>query len=173
MQALNVITSRVIIDKKSPYIKSLIINKGVNSKIKKGMTVLAKSNFVGRIVETNFFSSRILLVTDLNSKIPVTVEPNGYQAILSGRGDKLPVLDFLPTNHELKNGNLVYTSGKDGVLLPGIPIGEVKLSNEMVEVKLLTDINQILYVDVILNKNVTDVETDWCLLILKILKIFC
>ena len=160
MQELNVITSRVIIDKKSPYIKSLIINKGVNSKIKKGMPVLAKSNFVGRIVETNFFSSRILLVTDLNSKIPVTVEPNGYQAILSGRGDKLPVLDFLPTNHELKNGNLVYTSGKDGVLLPGIPIGEVKLSNEMVEVKLLTDINQILYVDVILNKNVIDEETD-------------
>ena len=99
-------------------------------------------------------------MTDLNSKIPVTVEPNGYQAILSGRGDKLPVLDFLPTNHELKNGNLVYTSGKDGVLLPGIPIGEVKLSNEMVEVKLLTDINQILYADVILNKNVIDEETD-------------
>ena len=65
MEEVNAITSRVIIDKKSPYIKSLIINKGVNSKIRKGMPVLAKSNFVGRIVETNFFSSRILLVTDL------------------------------------------------------------------------------------------------------------
>ena len=57
-------------------------------------------------------------------------------------------------------GNILVSIGKDGVLLPGIPIGEVKLSNEMVEVKLLTDINQILYVDVILNKNVTDEETD-------------
>ena len=160
MEEVNSITSKVIIDKKSPYIKSLIINKGVNSKIRKGMPVLAKSNFVGRIVETNFFSSRILLVTDLNSKIPVTIEPKGYQAILSGGGEKLPVLDFLPTDHELENGNLVYTSGKDGVLFPGMAIGKVKLNDQTVEVELLTDINQISYVDVMLDKNVIEEDME-------------
>ena len=63
-------------------------------------------------------------------------------------------------SHELENGNLVYTSGKDGVLLPGIPIGKVKLNDQSVEVELLTDINQILYVDVILDKNVIEEDME-------------
>ena len=67
-----------MLDKQSPYLNSFVINVGSNKKIKNGMAVLDGKNFIGRIVDVNFFSSRVLLVTDLNSKIPVIiVEPSG------------------------------------------------------------------------------------------------
>ena len=144
----NLVTARVILDKESPYLNSFIISSGSNKKIKNSMPVLDGKNFIGRIVDVNFFSSRILLVTDLNSKIPVIIEPEGYNAILSGRGDKKPILDYLPKNHKLKSGNKVYTSGKEGIFKPGIPIGEVLLGNSTSLVNLSSEINQIVFVNI-------------------------
>ena len=102
--------------------KSIIINKGSNSGIKMGMPVLSKGNLVGRIVEVNYLSSRILLLNDLNSRIPVVISPTGDQAILTGAGREKPVLDYLPENFKFNEESLVYTSGKDGVLFTGIPM---------------------------------------------------
>ena len=82
----NLVSARVILDKQSPYLNSFIINSGSDRKIKNSMAVLDGKNFIGRIVDVNFFSSRVLLVTDLNSKIPVSIEPSGHQAILCGHG---------------------------------------------------------------------------------------
>ncbi len=144
----NLVTARVILDKKSPYLNSFIIGSGGNKKIKNSMSALDGLNFIGRIVNVNFFSSRILLITDLNSKIPVVIEPEGYNAILSGRGDNRPALDYLPKNHTLKSGNKVYTSGKEGIFKPGMPIGEVILSNSTPLVNLASDINQITFVNI-------------------------
>jgi len=112
------------------------------------MAVLDGKNFVGRIVDVNFFSSRVLLVTDLNSKIPVSIEPSGHQAILSGRGTKEPTLEYLPKNHAVQSGNKVYTSGKEGIFAPGIPIGEVRMSNEKNSVSLFSDISQIVFINI-------------------------
>ena len=67
----NFVSARVILDKQSPYLNSFIINSGSNKEIKNSMAVLDGKNFIGRIVDVNFFSSRVLLVTDLNSKISV------------------------------------------------------------------------------------------------------
>ena len=142
--------AKVIIDKNSPFLKSVIINKGSREKIKKGMAVLSGNNFIGRIVEVNFFSSRVLLITDLNSKIPVVIEPQGYQAILSGKTSGDPVLDYLPKTHSIVMGSAVYTSGKDGIFSPGIPIGETKLSKEKILVSLYSDIHQLSFVNVVM-----------------------
>jgi len=144
----NLVSSRVMIDKQSPYLKSFIIKSGSNKKIKKGMAVLHGKNFIGKIVDVNFFSSRILLVTDLNSKIPVVVEPTGYNAILSGTGKSDPVLDFLPENHNAEPGNKIYTSGKEGIFLPGIPVGQIQTINEKVFVSLFSDLSQIMFVNI-------------------------
>ena len=144
----NFVSARVMLDKQSPYLNSFIINSGSNKEIKNGMAVLDRKNFVGRIVDVNFFSSRVLLVTDLNSKIPVLIEPSGYHAILSGRGKDEPTLEYLPQNHEVQSGNKVYTSGKEGIFTPGIPIGEVKKSTEKFFVSLFSDISQIMFVNV-------------------------
>ena len=144
----NLVSARVMIDKQSPYLNSFIINSGSNKEIKNGMAVLDGKNFVGRIVDVNFFSSRVLLVTDLNSKIPVSIEPSGHQAILSGRGTKEPTLEYLPKNHKVQSGNKVYTSGKEGIFAPGIPIGEVRMSNGKNSVSLFSDISQIVFINI-------------------------
>ena len=144
----NLVSARVMLDKQSPYLNSFIINSGSNKEIKNGMAVLDGKNFVGRIVDVNFFSSRVLLVTDLNSKIPVSIEPSGHQAILSGRGTKEPTLEYLPKNHTVQSGNKVYTSGKEGIFSPGIPIGEVRMSNEKNSVSLFSDISQIVFINI-------------------------
>ena len=144
----NLVSSRVILDKQSPYLNSFIINSGSNREIKNGMAVLDGKNFVGRIVDVNFFSSRVLLVTDLNSKIPVIVEPSGYHAILSGHGKSEPTLEYLPKNHKVQLGNKVYTSGKEGIFAPGIPIGEVNFRNGKIVVLLFSELNQIIFVNV-------------------------
>ena len=80
------IIAKVLIDKQSPFLRSMIINKGSKNNIKLGMAVLDGEFLVGKVVEVNFTTSRVLLLSDLNSKIPVTIEPEGYQSILSGTG---------------------------------------------------------------------------------------
>jgi len=150
----NLVSARVILDKQSPYLNSFIINSGSNKKIKNGMAVLDGKYFIGRIVDVNFFSSRILLVTDLNSKIPVLIEPSGYHAILSGRGTNEPTLEYLPKNHKVQSGDKVYTSGKEGIFAPGIPIGKVRVDDEKIFTSLFSDISQIMFININLgNKN--------------------
>ena len=144
----NLVSSRVMLDKQSPYVNSFIINVGSNKKIKNGMAVLDGKNFIGRIVDVNFFSSRVLLVSDLNSKIPVLIEPSGHHAILNGRGNNKPTLEYLPEKHNIQNGYKVYTSGKGGIFTPGIPIGEVAVEDKMTKVSLFSDLNQVTFANV-------------------------
>ena len=147
------VNAKVILDKNSPYLNSVIINKGTNSGIKLGMPVLSKGNLAGRIVEVNFISSRILLLNDLNSRIPVVGSPKGSQAILAGVGKKNPSLQYLPENFQLSDKeNLVFTSGKDGVLFPGIPVGKAILNEDEILVKLLSDPDQIKFVSIALEQ---------------------
>ena len=147
-------TSKVLVDKESPFLKSVILNKGFNSGFKKGMPVLKGPYFVGRITEVNYLSSRVLLISDLNSKIPVLIEPRGYQAIMSGTGDDFAQLDFLPKNHQLEVGNMVYTSGTGGIFFEGIPIGQVELIEEKFHVKFFSDLSQLYLVNVITSKTI-------------------
>jgi len=149
----NLVSARVLLDDKSPYLNSFIINIGTNKKIKKGMAVLDGKNFIGRIVDVNFFSSRVLLITDLNSKIPVISEPSGSHAIMSGHGRSNPTLDYLSLNHNIKDGDKIYTSGKEGIFSPGIAIGEVKIIQNYLEVLLFSELNQITFVSIKLKEN--------------------
>ena len=145
-----------MLDKQSPYLNSFIINIGSNKDIKNGMVALDGKNFIGRIVDVNFFSSRILLVSDLNSKIPVITEPSAHHAILSGHGSDVPSLEYLSKNHNIKDGDKIYTSGKGGIFPPGIPIGVVKIKDDIIQVLLFSDLNEITFVNVSLgdlNKN--------------------
>ncbi len=132
----NIILSKVLIDKSSPYLKSIIINRGSKSGIMKGMPVMDKEYLVGRVVETNYLSSRVLLLNDLNSRIPVTFGEDGIQAILKGSGGSRPALEYLPEGYIIEEDIDVFTSGKDGIFLPGSPVGittaegKVKLHSE-------------------------------------------
>ena len=149
----SVVNAKVILDKNSPYLNSVIINKGSNAGIKLGMPVLNKGYLAGRIVEVNFVSSRILLLNDLNSRIPVVISPSGTQAILSGIGKREPSLEYLPDNFMLgEKENVVFTSGKDGVLFPGIAVGKIVINDNKKLVKLFSDPDQIRFVSVALDQ---------------------
>lgn len=144
------IIAKVIIDQESPYLKSLLLNKGTKDGVIKGMTVFSKKYLIGTIIESNFLTSRVLLINDLNSRIPVIIENTSVNAILTGLGkDNSLALEYLPEQFQLTTGRNIYTSGKDGVLAAGIPVGETYTDkNEKVKVRSLVDINQALYVNV-------------------------
>jgi len=142
------IIAKVLIDKDSPYLKSIVINRGSKSGINKGMPVVDGNYLVGRIVEVNYLSSRVLLLNDLNSRIPITFGEDSVQAILSGKGKSKPVLEYLPELYEPYGNLTVFTSGKDGILLPGIPVGKTEMDELDVKVNLFSDPNQLSFVTV-------------------------
>jgi rod shape-determining protein MreC len=144
-------TAKVILDKKSPFLKSIILNKGTKSRIRKGMPVLEGNYLVGRIVEANYLSSRVLLLNDLNSKIPVVLGSISAQAIIAGTGIDKPTLQYLPESFSPSAGTTVFTSGKDGIFPAGIPIGKVILKDNNILINLFSDPNQLAFVNVILN----------------------
>ena len=146
----DIVLAKVLIDRNSPFLKSIVINKGTQSGIKKGMPVTQDNYLIGRIVETNFLSSRVLLLTDLNSRIPVTLGKDNAQAILTGSGTKNPKLEYLPEEYILQGDVTIFASGKDGIFTPGTPIGKTISNNDKYknEVKLYVDPNQLSFVTV-------------------------
>ena len=143
----NIVLAKVLVDKNSPFLKSIIINKGTSNGVLKGMPVTMDNYLVGRVVETNYLSSRVLLLNDLNSRIPVTLD-QGAQAILSGSGSINPILEYLPEDYEVKEGLSIFASGKDGIFTAGTPIGK---TNNKGTVNLFVDPNQLSFVTVNLN----------------------
>ena len=152
LSSFNLVSARVMLDKQSPYLNSFVINVGGNKNIKNGMAVLDGENFIGRIVDVNFFSSRVLLISDLNSKIPVISEPSGSHAILSGHGANEPTLEYLSENHGIQDGDKIYTSGKEGIFSPGISIGTAEIEKDMVKVLLFSDLSQITFININVDK---------------------
>ena len=150
INAKDIVLAKVLVDRNSPFLKTIIINKGTQSGIKKGMPVTQNNYLVGRIVDTNYLSSRVLLLTDLNSRIPVSLDADSSQAILTGSGTKNPKLEYLPEEYEFKENINVFASGKEKIFIPGTPIGT---TTEKGEVKLYVDPNQLSFVTVILTRN--------------------
>ena len=145
----NIVLAKVLVDRNSPFLKSIIINKGSKEGIKKGMPVTQNKYLIGRIVETNYLSSRVLLLNDLNSRIPVTFDEKGTQAILTGGGTRKPTLSYLPEGYQFVGNVTVFASGKDGIFNAGTPIGK---TTENGEVELFVDPNQLSFVTVNLIK---------------------
>jgi rod shape-determining protein MreC len=144
------ISAKVILDQASPFLKSILINKGTQSGIKKGMTVFSNDYLMGTIIETNYLTSRVLLLTDLNSKLPVIIEDTSINAILEGTGKKQNLkLRYLPENYKPELNKTIFTSGKDGFLSPGIPVAVTYLNKkDKTLIRLLGDPDQALIVNV-------------------------
>ena len=144
----NEILAKVIVDKQSPFLKSIIVNKGSKHGAELGMAVLDKKYLVGKIVELNFTTSRVLLLSDLNSKIPVDILPNSIQSILSGTGKENGKIQYVKEEALIENENKVFTSGAGGIFKPGSPIGEIdkKQSNLDINVSFFSDFSQLRFV---------------------------
>ena len=146
------IFAKVLVDNNSPYLKSVILNKGSKDKVKMGMAIVEGSYLVGKIIEVNFTNSRALLLSDLNSKIPVLLEPYDMQAVLSGTGQNFGIIEYTKEEYRnlLKGDVIVYTSGQGGLFKPGLPVG--KLNNEVDNkdlVNFFSDFKQLDYVKIV------------------------
>tara|TARA_B100000579_G_C22759884_1_gene818410 strand:- start:267 stop:1118 length:852 start_codon:yes stop_codon:yes gene_type:complete len=146
--ASNEILAKVIVDKQSPFLKSIIVNKGSKHNVKLGMAVLDDKYLVGKVVEVNFTTSRILLLSDLNSKIPVDIMPKEILSILSGTGKEYGIIQYRKNQDLVNNDDRVFTSGSGGIFKSGISIGKIEKSfeNNELRVHFFSDFSQLRYV---------------------------
>ncbi len=144
------IFAKVLIDKESPYLKSVVLNKGSSDNVKIGMAIIDGVYLVGQIIEVNYTNSRALLLSDLNSKIPSVLEPNDIQAVISGTGESFGIIEH--TQEEYKkdleeNKIIAYTSGLGGLFKPGIPIGKMSKDTNG-KIIFFSDFTQLNYVKI-------------------------
>jgi len=145
------IFARVLIDKDSPYLKSVVLNKGTKDKVKIGMAVIDEVYLVGQIIEVNYSNSRALLLSDLNSKIPSVLEPDDIQAVISGTGSDFGKIEHTQEDlrENFKNKEIIaYTSGLGGLFKPGIPIGKINNLSDG-KINFFSDFTQLNYVKIV------------------------
>ena len=142
------IISKVLIDKDGKFLKSIILNRGSKDEIKIGMVVLDKNYLVGQIIEVNYTTSRAILISDLNSNIPVVLEPGNFQSILSGTGKDYGKIKYSKNELILDQNTFVYTSGSGGNFRAGLPIGKINNSIEDLAVEFFSDLSQLSYVKI-------------------------
>ena len=148
-----IIYSKIIIDNNSPYLKSFVINKGSRDGVKVGMVVLDQNYLVGKIIEVNFNTSRVLLLSDINSNIPISISPGNLQAIATGTSDDFAKVNYLKKKHfnKISNDSIVYTSGTGGLIKSGIPIGKIidfSQTTDEIKIQFFSDFSQLQYVSV-------------------------
>lgn len=144
------VTARVIADSGGAFVRSLLVDAGSRNGISKGQAAVVGEGLVGRVAEVGEISSRVLLITDLNSRIPVMIEGSRDRAILAGDNTAQLRLLYLPPNLTLSLGERIVTSGDGGALPPGLPIGIVSaISEGGVRVRPFANWSRIEYVRII------------------------
>ena len=146
--------AKVLVDKDSPYLKTIILNKGSKNNVKIGMAIVDNSYLVGKIIEVNYTNSRALLLSDLNSKIPVLLEPIDVHAVVSGTGKNYGVIEYTKNEYDQKISGkeiIVYTSGYGGLFKSGLPVGKIITDDKTKESKVnfFSDFRQLDYVKIV------------------------
>lgn len=144
------VSARVVSDTSGPYMRSVIINAGRKYGLKKNQIVINKQGLVGRIIEANEQSARILLITDINSRIPVITGESRERAIVAGNNSDLLTLLYLPDDSKAHIGEMVVSSGDGEMFPPGLPIGVVtSITDKRVTVKPIVDWNRLEFVSIV------------------------
>lgn len=123
--ATTFITARVIANSGGAYVRSLLVHAGSEDGVERGQAAVTGEGLVGRVSEVGSRAARVLLVTDLNSRVPVIVEGAQQRALLTGDNSERPRLRYLDAGAGIKVGERVVTSGQGGVFPPGLPVGVV------------------------------------------------
>ncbi len=144
------LTTRVLSDPGGRFVKSFLVASGHRDGIERGQAVLSDKGLIGRIADVGEKTARVLLITDLNSRIPVMVEQTHHRAILAGDNNEKLSLKHLPSDSGIEIGARIVTSGHDGILPPNIPVGIVSaVEGSKVEVLPLANIDRTHFIQVI------------------------
>lgn len=143
--------SRIVSDSNSPFFKSMLINSGSNDGVKKGHAVVNEEGVIGRTINVARNSSRVLLLNDINSRIPVKFAKTGVNVILAGDNSSELHIEFMPPEESAAIGDVILTSGMGGVFPPDLPVGEVSEISPLGEIKVRPQVNldRLNYVSVI------------------------
>ena len=147
----NEILAKVMIDRESPFLRTIILNKGTKDNLKLGMAIIDGVYLVGQIIEVNYSNSRALLLSDLNSKIPSVLAPQNVQAVISGTGKNYGIIEHTKDDFDenlISMDTIIYTSGLGGLFKPGIPIGRIS-KDQKNKVDFFSDFSQLDYVKII------------------------
>ena len=144
----NKILAKVIVDHDSPFSKTLIINKGSKDGLKIGTNIYDENYLIGRVIETNFKTSRVLLLSDLNSNVPISISPGDVQAIVVGDGTESGKIKYIKDNliEDIQDQSIAYTSGTGGVFRSGAPVGRVSINQDEFSINFYSNFSQLKYV---------------------------
>ena len=144
------ITGRVIGTSGGAFSRNLLINRGTLDSVAKGQAVSAGSGLVGRVTEVGDRAARVLMITDLNSRIPVQIDGNHDRAILAGDNTDRPQLAYVGPHTKINVGDRIVTSGDGGVFPPGMPVGTVaSVDGGNIRVEPFADLSRVEYLRVV------------------------
>jgi rod shape-determining protein MreC len=144
------ITARVIANSGGAYVRSLMVYAGHDNGVARGQAAMTGEGLVGRVSEVGSRAARVLLVTDLNSRVPVIVEGPQQRALLAGDNSERPCLRYLDAGAGIKIGDRVVTSGQGGVFPPGLPVGVVaSVDGEAPRVEPYVEISRVEYLRIV------------------------
>lgn len=148
--ATSYISSRIVAESRGPYVKSALINAGKEQGVAKDQAVIAADGMVGRVMDAGLTNSRILLLTDINSRIPVISEHSRERSIAAGDNSPQLNLLYVPEQSQLTVGERIVTSGDGGVMPAGLPVGIITaIDAQGVKVQPLADWTHLEYVSVV------------------------
>lgn len=140
-------SARVIASARGTYGNSVVLNAGSTHGVRKGQAVLGEAGFVGRIADVSSRASRVLLLTDVSSRIPVVLESSRARALLVGGNVSRPRLVFVTPGTRISTSERVVTSGDGSAFPPGLPVGVVaSVTDSSIEVQLFADYDRLEYV---------------------------
>lgn len=144
-------SARIISGSGQNFVKSLLVAAGTRDGVSKGDSVLTGDGLIGRLIETGENTSRILLVTDINSRVPIIIEGTTLHAIMRGVNTDTPELIFFPRESEIAEGARVITSGHGGIYPPRLPVGRIETDGEGRKlVRLFADSDRLQFVRILL-----------------------
>jgi rod shape-determining protein MreC len=153
------VTGQVLADSGSPFRQSVLINVGARDGILDGWATMDGIGVVGRISGVGERTARVILLTDTNSRIPVTVQPSGQKGLLSGDNTALPPLEFLEKADEVRPGDRVVSSGDGGMFPAGLLVGQVVLGNDRrLRVSLSADYQRLEFLRVLRSHQLTPIS---------------
>ncbi|MCM2343281.1 MAG: rod shape-determining protein MreC [Alphaproteobacteria bacterium] len=144
------ITARIIADSDTAFVRSVLVMAGSDQGVDAAQAVLGGEGLMGRIVETGKRSAHVLLLTDMNARVPVFIGADNIRGMLAGNNTDRPGLIHLPPQAQVKAGDRVVTSGHGGLYPHGLPVGEVIMAADgSAMVGLYADIDRTTYVRIV------------------------
>ena len=146
-QEYDFITSRIIADFSNKFIGTILIKSDETEKLFIDMPAVGSKGILGRVSSLDNNVARVLLLDNINSRLPVIISEDAHQGIMIGQGQNDPIVEYVREYKNIKVGDLVTTSGKGGIFPPYLVVGQVtRIKDERIEVELTEDVSQLTHI---------------------------